>query len=489
MMPAGLSTSRCYLGDLLSGFETVGAYPARLPIIGVSNDSRTCRPGELFLAVGRGVAKAAEAVGAGACAVLVETGEQARLRFLDVPVVAVKELRHQQGRIAARFYGEPSAQLRVIGITGTNGKTSCSHFLAAALPDCALIGTLGYGTPGALVSSGYTTPDAVELQRILSVLLHSGYKTVVIEVSSHALEQGRVDGTRVQAALFTNLGRDHLDYHGDEAAYGAAKAKLFRFPNLRYAAINGDDSFGRQLLANLPATVQGFSYGLETGDVHAAGVVLTPSGLALTISAQGAEARLQVPLFGAFNVENLLAVAALLLQMGYSLEQAAHLLAKARPVPGRMQLLGAPGKPAVVVDYAHNPGGLAAALRALRGHFGAAAITCVFGCGGDRDRGKRPLMGGIAEQLAERVILTDDNPRNEPAEQISDEILAGMREPGAVTVIHDRRAAIRQALEQAGAEDLVLIAGKGAETAQVIGAETIPFDDADVVRSLLGISS
>lgn len=485
MMAAGNQAKGCYLGELLVGIEGLGSYPACLLIQGISSDSRSCKPGDLFMAVGKGALKVAEAVQSGACAILVEEGTQTRMRFINVPVVPVKDLGQKMGPIAARYYGDPSRQLNVIGVTGTNGKTSCSHILAQALPDCGLIGTLGYGRPNNLTSTGYTTPGPVELQKILAQLLHSGCKTVVMEVSSHALEQNRVTGTVFQSAIFTNLGRDHLDYHPDSASYGAAKAKLFRFPELKNVVINGEDAFGQRLLQDLDPAISSLSFGLHEGDLRCSHINQTARGLELSLDGIYGQAELHSGLFGLFNAENLLATVGLLLNLGYSLPKAAQMVAGAKPIPGRMQLESAPGKPRVFIDYAHNPSGLRAALESLRTHFPAAELFCLFGCGGDRDRGKRAEMARLAEALADRIMLTDDNPRNEDPDQICQEILAGFSDPSVVPVIHDRRAAIAKVIQQAGSNDLVLIAGKGAEQVQIIGEQEIPFLDDQVVRTYL----
>jgi UDP-N-acetylmuramoyl-L-alanyl-D-glutamate--2,6-diaminopimelate ligase len=487
------------LGELLQGLATVSAADERL-VTGVALDSRQVRPGDLFLAC-RGHARdghefitAAVAQGAAAVAYEVATAEQgfSAAAVGQVPLLAVVDLAHQAGLIAERFYDHPSRALSVVGITGTNGKTSCSQFLAQALHEPArpwgVIGTLGNGLVDHVVAGTHTTPDAVSLHRLLAELRDAGARGVAMEVSSHAMDQGRVAGVRFSAAVFTNLSRDHLDYHGDMAAYGAAKRRLFQAHELRSAVVNGDDAFGRDLLAGLPAEVQAVSYGLGTAvsaDVpHVQGddLQLSRTGLALTVRSPWGTGRLRSTVLGRFNASNLLAALATLLIGGMPFDEALARLARVRPVTGRMECFGGDQRrPLVVVDYAHTPDALEQALIALREHC-AGRLWCVFGCGGDRDRGKRPLMGAVAARLADRLIVTDDNPRSEDAAQIVSEIVDGIDDRSEVQVIHDRDAAIAAAVRAAAAEDAVLVAGKGHETVQQIGERRLPFRDQDAVR-------
>jgi len=511
------------LRELLRDLVAVPAADDRA-LRGLGLDSRAVAPGDLFLALPGMVADGREfigdAVASGAAAVVYEAGDGFALRAAPVPAFAVGDLRRHIGTIADRFHGAPSRALIVIGVTGTNGKTTCTQLLAQALgmgriseptpplppgegrgeggskgeedmpqpaPDayrCAVIGTLGYGFPGALNAAIHTTPDAVTVHRLLKEFLDRRATHVAMEVSSHALDQGRVNKVAFQVAVFTNLTRDHLDYHGDMDAYGASKAGLFEAPDLKYAVINRDDDFGRGLLARIGGRVRTLSYGLEGGDVRAREVRLTHEGLWLRVDTPAGACELASPLYGRFNAYNLLAVLATLLALGMDARQAAQRLSRARPVPGRVERFGgARGLPLVVVDYAHTPDALEKILLALREH-AAGKLWCVFGCGGDRDRGKRPEMGRIAERLADVVVLTDDNPRHEPPERIIADIRAGML--GAARVIRGRRAAIAAALAEAGAADIVLVAGKGHEDYQQIGDERVPYSDRDAVLGLLG---
>ena len=490
------------LSDLLEGIATVSAADD-CAIKGVALDSRQLQPGYLFLAcsgsVQRGHDYIAAAVAQGAVAVCYEVaeGETAFLsaQVNNVPLLAVRKLSQQAGLIAERFYGCPSRELFVVGITGTNGKTSCSQFLAHALNSeqrpCGVIGTLGNGLVDRLTPGSHTTPDAVTLHGLLAELREAGARSVTLEVSSHALDQGRVAGVSFAAAVFTNLSRDHLDYHGDMAAYGEAKLRLFHAPELRYAVVNGDDEFSKAILATLRAGVTAVSYGLGTAmaaDIpHVQGrvVQLSREGLVMTVHTPWGEGQLHSSLLGRFNASNLLAVLATLLVSGMPFAEALQHLTQVRPVSGRMECFGGDGhRPLVVVDYAHTPDALQQVLTALREHC-SGKLWCVFGCGGDRDRGKRPLMGAVAAHLADRVIVSDDNPRSEDPARIVADILAGIDDKQAITVIHDRDAAIAAAIAQAGVDDVVLVAGKGHETTQQIGEKKLPFRDQAAVQRYL----
>jgi len=479
------------LRELLEGMARVPGVANR-EVRGLQTDSRRVQSGDLFLALPGMMADGrdyiGDAVASGAGAIAYETDDGYRLPGAPVPAFAVSGLRHKIGVIADRFYGAPSRRLVVVGVTGTNGKTTCTQLLAQALDQpprrCAVIGTLGGGFPGALNASVHTTPDAVTVQRLLAEFLEQGAAHAAMEVSSHALEQGRVNGVRFHVAVFTNLTRDHLDYHGDMTAYGLAKAKLFAHQGLKYAVINHDDDFGRRLLADVGAPVTCLSYGIEGGDVRAREVRPSPEGLWLRIQTPQGETELRSPLIGHFNVYNLLAVFATLLALGVELNDAVARLARAQAPAGRAERFGgAKGLPLVVVDYAHTPDALEKILMALREHT-RGKLCCVFGCGGDRDRGKRPVMGGIAERLADVVLLTDDNPRHESGDAIIADIVGGMR--AAPRIIRDRRNAIATAIQGATEGDIVLIAGKGHEDYQQVGDERRPYSDRDIVRELTG---
>jgi UDP-N-acetylmuramoyl-L-alanyl-D-glutamate--2,6-diaminopimelate ligase len=476
------------LRELLAGVADV---EADVPVRALAIDSRMVQPGDLFIAY-PGVAAdgrrfVGDAVARGAAAVLYEADGFAA-PAVGVPCVGVPDLRRRLGTIADRFYASPSHELTVVGVTGTNGKTTCTQLLAQALDEperrCGIIGTLGYGFPGALDTSLHTTPDAVTVHRLLREFRDAGAGYVSMEVSSHALDQGRVNAVAFNVAVFTNLTRDHLDYHGDMQAYGAAKAGLFAVPGLKTAVINADDAFGRALLNRFGRDIRVVTYGLESGGVKARSLNLSPKGIALRIASPAGPARLTSPLLGRFNAYNLLAAFATLLALGIGPADAAHHLSRARPAAGRMERFGGRGgAPLVVVDYAHTPDAIEQVLMALRAHT-SGKLVCVFGCGGDRDRGKRPQMGRIAESLADRVILTDDNPRTEDPEAIVAEIQAGMSNPA--TVIRERREAIAHAIAAAGPADIVLVAGKGHEDYQQVGQERLPYSDRSTVRELLG---
>lgn len=467
-------------------------------VSGLALDSRQVRPGDVFIALGgsrvAGQDFVHEAVAAGAVAVVTD---RPLVDSVAVPVVVVDQLAGQLGDIASRFYHHPSRELRITGITGTNGKTSCSLFLAQALDSrpggCGVIGTLGMGRYGALTTTTHTTPDAISIQRQLRTFRQAGIDDVVMEVSSHALEQGRVNGIDFDAAIFTNLSHDHLDYHGDMAAYGQAKKRLFEAPSLRYAVINAGDTYGASLLAALPSRVQTVSYQLLNdqqavapgADVRGRIQQMGSHGMTLCIESPWGQGCLSSTLLGRFNAENLLAVLATLVQLGVSFDEALQRIAATKAVPGRMEHFGgADGQPLVVVDYAHSPDALQQVLRTLREHC-QRDLLCVFGCGGDRDRGKRPLMGQIAERWADRVIITDDNPRSESSTGIIADILAGLAQAEHVEVIADRAQAIVWAIGQAREGDVVLIAGKGHEDYQIIGEQRQPFSDREQVMSVL----
>jgi UDP-N-acetylmuramoyl-L-alanyl-D-glutamate--2,6-diaminopimelate ligase len=485
--------------------------PAQLEIADLTLDSRTAAPGAAFLAVrGRkahGLAFAREAVARGARVVLwePEPGVAPPAFDADVCLVAVPDLGAQAGYIADRFFGAPSAALTVIGVTGTNGKTTCAWLLAQALLARGLaaryLGTLGSGRVDAVVPGTHTTPDAITLQRQLAVWRDAGATHVALEVSSHALDQERCAGVRFHTAVFTNLSRDHLDYHGDMRAYGAAKARLFDWPTLAARVINVDDEFGIELAgrahpgARLILTTRrppGADADLAALPgaliVRAAAASALPRGLRLEVEAQGVRARLDSPLLGDFNVANLLSVLGALLALDVPLAEACAALAQCQAPPGRMQASGGGTLPLVIVDYAHTPDALDKALRAARAHC-SGRLWCVFGCGGDRDAGKRAAMGRIASGLADALVVTDDNPRGEDPAAIVAAILEGVTHREHLTVEHDRAAAIGGAVRAAAAGDVVLIAGKGHEDYQIVGAERRPFSDIQVVRAALAARS
>ena len=480
--------------------NTPAAIVARLADLGVdvrslATDSRRVSPGDVFLAFpgdrfdGRHFV--AEAIARGAAAVLCEAeGLVWRSDWL-VPHVAVRGLGDLAGALAAHVYGYPARDLWVAGVTGTNGKTSCSHWIAQALSQCgrptALIGTLGNGFPGALEPATHTTPDAVSLQAALRRYRDAGAVAVAMEVSSHALAQVRVDPVEFDTALFTNLTRDHLDYHGDMASYGAAKARLFRWPGLANAVINLDDAFGRQLAAGIDrGRTRVLGYGVGHGDISGHDVDLSTRGLRLEIRTPWGRAALRSRLIGGFNVSNVLGTLGVLLTADVGLADAVRAIEAVEPVAGRLEMIREPGGPLVIVDYAHTPDALEKVLETLRelvGHEPGARLLCVFGCGGDRDPGKRPLMGEVATRLADLTIITSDNPRSEDPAAIAAQVAAGAHANFVIEL--DRAAAIGLAIAQAGPEDVVLVAGKGHEDYQEITGRRLPFRDSDVVRAAL----
>ncbi len=464
----------------------------QIELHGLTADSRCVEPGSLFLAYpgeradGRGFI--AQAVVQGAAAVLWESDGYRWNAEWSVPNLGVPGLRERAGEIADEFYGHPSGRLWMIGVTGTNGKTSCSHWLAQALTQLgrktAAVGTLGNGFPGALAEAINTTPDPILLHGMLAAYREQGAAGVVMEVSSHGLAQGRVNGVHFDVAVFTNLSRDHLDYHGDMAAYADTKKQLFRWPGLGCAVLNADDGFGVEVAEALRGSdTRVLTYGLLAGDVRGHDLVLGSAGLSMRLSTSAGDAMLSTGLLGRFNAYNLLAVLAALLASGVALADAVAVLEQVEPVAGRMQRLGGQGQPLVVIDYAHTPDALEKVLTALREQT-AGQLICVFGCGGNRDKGKRPLMGDASSRLADAVIVTSDNPRHEEPLAIIDEIVAGMQ--GDYHVEVDRAAAIAHAIGRAGEGDIVLLAGKGHEDYQEINGVKLPFSDLEVAQRVLG---
>lgn len=505
MMPQRLDAKGVLLGDLFAGVIECGDY-GRTFINAVSMDSRDVSEHALFIARpgirSHGLDYLDQALALGAVAVVAEpAGRWDRVRLtalatsLPVPVFMVSDLARVAGLIAARFFGHPAQALRVVGVTGTNGKTSITHFLAQALAvrvRCGLIGTLGNGFPNELQDATHTTPDVVAVHAELARQRDMAAKVVAMEVSSHALDQGRVSGVPFHTAVFSNLSRDHQDYHGSMEAYAEAKARLLRRQGLMLAVINADDAMGARLINEVSGRVNVVAVGMDDSMpvladrfVHARKVVPDALGLQLSIESSWGNAELRSNLLGRFNAENLLLTLGVLLAWDMPMQTAISALESLQPVAGRMSVFGGGKHPKVVVDYAHTPDAMEKTLTSLREHV-RDELICVFGCGGDRDQGKRPLMGAIAERLADRVLVTDDNPRSEDPEQIVEQILAGMRSPDAVHVERDRAKAIAQAVGTAGNNDLVLVAGKGHEAWQQIGQSRLPFSDVEQVRLALG---
>ncbi len=490
-----------HLADLRAALEWLGRRGAHA----LAADSRRVQPGDAFIAWpghaldGRQYVQAALAAGAVGC--LVEAEGVAAFDFgADAPVAALAGLKSLAGEIADAFYGRPSQALAVVATTGTNGQTSTAWWTAQALRHlgrrCGVIGTLGIGeppgddTPATVQSTGLTTPDPVTLQRALRRFVDSGFEACAIEASSIGIVEQRLAGTRVAVALFTNFTQDHLDFHGSMAAYWEAKSRLFGWPGLRAAVVNLDDPKGDELLAQLNGP-QAWTYSLHReATLRAEAIGYHDGGLAFEVHEGDEKAAVRSRLIGDYNVSNLLAVIGGLRALGVALADAAAACAVLSSVPGRMQRVESarPG-PVVIVDYAHSPDALEKALQALRPLAAqrGGRLWAVFGCGGNRDTAKRPLMGAIAQRLADRVVLTSDNPRGEPPAAILAQIRAGIA-AGAreVQVIEDRRAAIAAAVREAGGEDVILLAGKGHEDYQEIEGRKLPFSDIDEARFALG---
>ncbi len=469
-------------------------------------DSRDIKHGDTFVAYpgekADGRQYIAQAIALGANAVVWEARDFNWNPAWQIPNLAVADLRHHAGDIAAHVYGQPSEKLWMVGITGTNGKTSCSHWVAqmfsALGKKSALIGTLGNGFFGDLKPTLNTTPDAIRLQGLLADYAAQGAQAVAMEVSSHALEQARVNGVKFDVALLTNLSRDHLDYHGNMQHYAAAKRRLFDWQQLKYAVLNLDDEFGVELAEQLQdKEVEVVGYGLSDAALALAerlglrmvygGVLrMDAQGFTVQVHSSWGSGEMRSTLLGRFNAANLLGVLATLLVSDVTLSDGLRELEQVSAVAGRMQTLGGSGRPSVVVDYAHTPDALEKVLQAL--HEVAVSnkgkLICVFGCGGDRDRGKRPMMGVVAEKLADICIVTSDNPRSENPRNIIDAIVSGMSSI-KYQVVEDRAQAITQAIRTARAMDTVLVAGKGHETYQEISGVKYPFSDVEVAQRAL----
>jgi len=491
------------LGELVSGLvpDDVLQRWGAIPVSGVQLDSRLLRAGDLFLACfGRNHDARDYIQGAvedGVAAVLAQAGGEWVESYVlgQTPVIVVDALPARLSEIASRFYDLPSERLSVIGITGTNGKTSCSQFIAEALTGlgrrCGTMGTLGYGIYGEWKETGLTTPDAVFTQRALAEMADRQIDPVVMEVSSVGLHQKRVEAVRFHTAVFTNLSRDHLDYHGSMENYAANKRRLFEFDELRNAVINLDDHYALSMVNAIAKSVEIFTYSVKNpiATVYSENLTLDDSGYSATICSPYGSASISGRLLGSFNFSNLLAVIATLVSYesdneGFDMQRICQQAARLSPVNGRMELVGEAADVTAVVDYAHTPEGLRQALLALREHF-EGRIHCVFGCGGNRDSGKRPLMGEIAEQYADLVTLTDDNPRNESGDEIIRHILNGIGTKQKVIVERDRGLAIDAAIAAADPGDVVLVAGKGHESYQDVGGVRSMFSDVARVRLAL----
>jgi len=484
-VPAMKLNSAPTLAQLLQDY----AVAPEVPVAGIASDSRELGPGYLFLACegasGHGLDYLQQARDAGACAVAWDSSTADAPGDIGIPMIAVENLAMSLGDIANHFYGNPSSHLKTIGVTGTNGKTTVAWLIAECLrlldQRCGYVGTLGFGLDELQMAEGLTTPAAVELHERLAGFVDQRATHAAIEVSSHALSQGRVDGVEFDAVLFTNLTRDHLDYHGDMQSYFESKASLFLSYPSKHKIINIDSEFGAELTERCDQNVVTVStqfdrVAKDRPYVIVRSALATENGTEITISSSWGNGEFTLPLPGEFNVANAALVLAYLLTAGIEIGQACDVLALVEPPPGRMQKISLRGS-SIYVDYAHTPDAIESALSALRPH-SRGSIWCVFGCGGDRDTGKRPLMGALVERHADRIVVTTDNPRNEDPGKIIDEILAGLSNADEATVIEDRAAAIAWAIAEAGPSDVVLIAGKGHEDYQEIEGQRRPFSDA-----------
>jgi UDP-N-acetylmuramoyl-L-alanyl-D-glutamate--2,6-diaminopimelate ligase len=479
----------------------------RVRVTGVlRTDSRLVQPGDGFLAwPGTAVdarAHVAAALAAGAAACLVELEGVQAFAFSDARVATYQGLKADSGRVADVWFDQPSQRLAVLAVTGTNGKTSSTWWLAQALsqlapPDampCGVVGTLGVGVPPHLVSTGLTTPDPVALQAAFADFVRQGLQACAIEASSIGIEEQRLAGTRIHTAVLTNVTQDHLDYHGDMAVYWQAKARLFAWPQLRAAVINVDDPYGAELAEQLSAsaldlwTLSIIPGVTNRARLQAQDIRYEVQGVAFTVVEGQQQLPLATQLIGAYNVSNVLGVIAAMRTLGVSLADAVQACAHLAPVPGRMECVSVAGRPLVAVDYAHTPDALAKALDALRPLVQARGgkLWCVFGCGGNRDSAKRPLMGAMAGAHADRVVVTSDNPRGEAMDAIISQILLGLTGVAGVQVEPDRARAIAQTLAQASPADVVLLAGKGHEDYQEIGGKRLPFSDIEQVKKVFG---
>lgn len=485
------------LAHLLPGY-----FPgSSLPICSIAVDSRQVTQKGLFFAypgyAADGRAYISQAVAKGASVVVYDNCANYLLdtsSFSDTIFLSTSNVRELVGLVAARFFDNPSQSMKVIGVTGTNGKTSITHFIAQALKrynmDCAVLGTLGNGLLDALQPSERTTLDAIHLQKILHNYKQQQIKYVAMEVSSHALSQSRVNGMCFDTAVLSQVTRDHLDYHQNVEDYQKAKARLFSHPHLKNAVINADDTLGKELIKKHQKELSVISYSFSKPSgvekfIYVTSLYANPAGFEVTVNGSWGQGQFLSPLLGQFNVSNLLAVIGVLLSQGLSFKEALLTCEHLQGVAGRMQSFGGGDSPRVVVDYAHTPDALEKVLQTLRIHC-QNKLWCVFGCGGERDRGKRPEMGKVATTLADRVIVTNDNPRSESPEKIAEQISVGLA--SRIEIILDRAEAINTAVCSANKGDIVLIAGKGHEDFQIIGSEKLPFNDAQQVKAALDIN-
>ena len=495
------SSSSWPLADLLEGWARVHPMCDDMMITSLGMDSRTIEAGALFFAI-QGIHKhglqfSRQAASRGAAAIAWEPGSREAKNDLpeNLPCIQVPDLQQQVGPIATRFYRNPSAHINVTGVTGTDGKTSVSQYMAQACEQlgiaCGVIGTLGYGIHPDLQTGSHTTPDAIRLQAMLHGFLVKEIPQVVIEASSHGLKQGRLNGVAVDTAIFTNLGNDHMDYHATREDYENSKRILFQSEGLKHAVINVDDAFGCQLAEEARSNTKVVSYSRtrpladEEFHVCAKKVTVAQQKTVIDIDSSWGPGVVETGLCGAFNISNLLAVTGALLVNGHALDEVTAAVSCVQTASGRMEVVqGVQNAPTVFVDYAHTPQALISALQALR-ETCTGSLWCVFGCGGDRDSGKRKLMARAVESIADHAVVTDDNPRFEDPQTIAQEVISGFSADARYCVIHDRKQAIAHAILKAHPDDTVLIAGKGHETSQIINGKHVPFDDREVAVNCL----
>lgn len=490
------------LDKLLKGWTTtLQTNHSETLITGLSLDSRSTSEGDLFFALQglqqHGLEHSPQAIARGAAALAWESSQQVKVDELPstIPCLEIDNLQDKLGLICQRFYNNPSAQMNIIAVTGTDGKTSVSQFIAQALKQldlpCGVFGTLGYGVYPNLDNASHTTPDAVRMHGLLHNLHMDDVNNAVLEASSHGLSQGRLNGVDVDTAVFTNLGRDHMDYHDTIDDYFNSKRLLFQSPNLKNAVINIDDEAGMRLAREFSGQLNVITYSIKSNSInahsyiHAINIKYVAGVVSFEIDSSWGNAIVATSLIGKFNISNLLAVLGSLIVSGVEFKSAVKVISNIQTVPGRMEfIVHNRNSPAVIIDYAHTPQALINVLKVLREHC-AGKLWCVFGCGGNRDQGKRKLMAQAVEQYADVAVITDDNPRFEDPEEITNEIQSGFSSSSNYSLIHDRHKAIEFAIQNAGDEDVVLIAGKGHEAVQIIKHDYLPFDDKKIANAIL----
>jgi len=494
------------LVELLEGWAKVQAIHTNTMISGLSLDSRSTKPGDLFFAMRglqqHGLEYSQYAIANGAAAIAWEPDQSVKQDRLPstIPCVPIPVLQQKVGAIAQRFYHHPSADINVIGVTGTDGKTSVSQFVAQAFEQlkisCGVIGTLGYGVYPDFVAASHTTPDAIRIQRLLHDFFARKVSNAVIEASSHGLKQGRLNSVAISTAVFTNLGRDHMDYHSSLEDYGNSKTILFHMPNLQNAVINIDDEFGCRLANDLDKQVNVIRYSCNNqafdnktpefgAYIYAQRIRATQDATVIEVNSSWGNATIESKLYGRYNVSNIFAAMGALLASGCSFQDAVKAISSVQTVPGRMERVTEhKNAPTVIVDYAHTPQALKNVLQVVREQC-VGKLWCVFGCGGDRDPGKRALMAQAVEQFADYAVVTDDNPRSEDPIGIAEEVISGFSSAANYSLVHDRQQAIAYAIHGAACEDTVVIAGKGHEAMQIIKDTQVPFDDKKIAAAFL----